>query len=509
MPIETELKLRIFEERPPGLALAALVRDHALGAPRREHLVTTYYDTPSLDLMRASMVLRVRLIGQTYRHAVKSSGSGSAGLHRRLEIEMESSRATPDLDALAARSGFAILQRKSIRAELRPVFQTDFVRTAWDLAWEDGDKMELAQDVGEVRCGEHLSPILEIELELKAGSSHRLYEAAEQLAAVLDLQVESSSKAERGYALHSGAPTPAVFGRSAGLTPAMSVEDAFAAILGECLEQLHRNEKAVLKGDAVEGVHQMRVAWRRFRACLRAFKDQVPLRVSRGFRDGIRKANEVLGAARDWDVFVTEGLQSMQNEAPATEYLQEALRIAERRRAEAHGALRMYLLGREWRELELGLSAWVHCRRWRSDMTDEERARSRAPLSEVTCRLFGKAHRRVRRYPARLEEVEEERLHELRIHGKRLRYLAEFLGELYEGKRRDKYLQRLRRLQSVLGRWHDAVVGGGKQREIGEETRRAQLNAFFLGWYADERRTARRRLSKVWRAFRKARPFWE
>jgi CHAD domain-containing protein len=96
----------------------------------------------------------------------------------------------------------------------------------------------------------------------------------------------------------------------------------------------------------------------------------------------------------------------------------------------------------------------------------------------------------------------------LRIEGKRLRYVAEFLGELYPGKARDRYLKRMRRLQSSLGRWHDAVVAVDMHSGIGAEVQREKLHAFFQGWYADESRAARRQIKKAWKKLRKARPFW-
>ncbi len=509
MPTETELKLRIVEERAPGLAGSDVVRRFATGPSRRDHLVTTYYDTPELDLQRAGIVVRVRRNGDRFLHAVKSSGTGVAGLHSRKEIEFAAEGDFPDLGRLARASGFSVLRRKRVRETLARLFETDFVRIAWDLDWEDGSRLELAHDAGEVRHGEALTPLLEVELELREGSASVLYEVAERLGEVLDLQVESSSKAERGYALVHGRPPPPVTGRPVGLTPSFLAEDAYAAILSECLEQVHRNEKAVMHGDAVEGVHQMRVAWRRFRACLRAFRGQIPQRVSSELRDRIRVVNAVLGAARDWDVFVEEGLGPMHGEAPGAAYLHRAMTAAERKRSEAHADVRELLLSREWRQLLLTLAAWIHNRRWRGEMTDRERTASAQSLKEIAPRLLARAHKRLRRYPARLKRLEEEQLHQLRIEGKRLRYMAEFLGELYPGPQKDRYVKRLRRLQSALGRWHDAVVAVEIQREIGAEPDRPQIHAFFSGWYADECRTARRQMKKAWKKFRGTAPFWK
>lgn len=59
------------------------------------------------------------------------------------------------------------------------------------------------------------------------------------------------------------------------LSAALSSEAAFVAIVTACLRHAEANEPAVL-ADQVEGIHQMRVAFRRLRSALKLFRALVP-----------------------------------------------------------------------------------------------------------------------------------------------------------------------------------------------------------------------------------------
>ncbi|HTY99239.1 MAG TPA: CHAD domain-containing protein, partial [Rhodocyclaceae bacterium] len=60
------------------------------------------------------------------------------------------------------------------------------------------------------------------------------------------------------------------------LAAAASPLTAFRAIAAACLEQIAGNQAGAMASDDPEFIHQMRVAVRRLRACLRLFAPLLP-----------------------------------------------------------------------------------------------------------------------------------------------------------------------------------------------------------------------------------------
>jgi triphosphatase len=92
------------------------------------------------------------------------------------------------------------------RADLQPLFRTDFERQRWVITHADA-QIEVALDQGEVSVpGTALSaPILELELELFGGPDTALLVVAQALrqspSSPLALLPSNTSKAQRGMAL--------------------------------------------------------------------------------------------------------------------------------------------------------------------------------------------------------------------------------------------------------------------------------------------------------------------
>jgi inorganic triphosphatase YgiF len=82
------------------------------------------------------------------------------------------------------------------------LFHTDFQRSSWSLNTE-GTQIELVLDQGLVKTVTNQAVLHEIELELKQGDSQQLYKIAELLKSTIPLNVETRSKAERGYLLYN------------------------------------------------------------------------------------------------------------------------------------------------------------------------------------------------------------------------------------------------------------------------------------------------------------------
>ena len=199
--METELKLSLNAADLPALRAHPLLA----GPSDTRRLLNTYFDTPAQDLQRARMAVRERLLGSDWLLTVKTAGSSVGGLSRRQEWEGPSTPGALDFAALVDDAALAA-QLMAWRADLQPLFRTDFERQRWVIT-HAGAEIEVALDQGEVSVPSTAlrAPILELELELLSGSDSALPALAQALrqspSGPLALLPSDTSKAQRGMAL--------------------------------------------------------------------------------------------------------------------------------------------------------------------------------------------------------------------------------------------------------------------------------------------------------------------
>ena len=249
----------------------------------------------------------------------------------------------------------------------------------------------------------------------------------------------------------------------------------------------------------------MRVATRRIRAALSAFKSLLESDVRQEFNREFKWLARVLGDVRDLDVYL-ENIRGYVGEIPADDAIcLDAYRqyLVEQRNT-ARNELLTCLSGVRYRTLvsnfsdylQLGPSAETSSR----NQTDS--------IRHAAVRLIGKRYKRVLSQGRSItQKSPDEELHALRIECKRLRYLFEFFRSIY-GKSLNPFIKRLKMLQNVLGEFQDAQVATQQllqhaQRVPMETDNRGQLLA--LGQLiASQRRHAtnrRRRFFKTWKRF--------
>ena len=206
MPSELELKLRIAAADIPRLRRHRLVRQHRVGRAVTRKLASIYYDTPELTLLKAGISLRVRRMSGSWFQSIKTAGKASGGLHDRQEWEDLLHRGQPDFTKITEPWLRTIFDDTELRTALRPLFTTDVKRTEWQLDTGHG-QIEMALDVGHlVIDGIARAEICELELELKQGEPHQLFDFAQALQRNIALQPEDTSKAELGYAFYLKRP---------------------------------------------------------------------------------------------------------------------------------------------------------------------------------------------------------------------------------------------------------------------------------------------------------------
>jgi len=476
----------------------------------RSRLISTYYDTPDLALKRRGMSLRVREQDGRFIQTIKTAGVGGGDLLSRGEWEDELAENSPDPQA--SQSGGHLPE--GIAENLRPLFATDVTRTSVAIEPAPATRIAAAIDEGEIRAAGRsgTEPISEIELELGSGDAAALYEVAMRLLEVAPIQIEPRSKSERGYRLGEGvaAAPPVVHAAPVVLDPMMSVEAALQEIGRACLAHLLHNEAAALEKQP-EGVHQMRVAVRRMRSAISSFKQMLPAGDRRRISSELGWLVDVLGSARNLDVFAIELLQparvALSDEAGIAD-LAAALdgarwaaydRVAQAIHSERHAA-----------EM-LRLSHWFEARAWRKEPA-ETAALLAAPIGDIAPRLLDRRWRNLRKRGKGFRRLTARQRHKLRIAAKKLRYTIELLGSLFDRDELHAFVTRLKGLQDELGYANDLHVAHDLLPELSERAMArnvvASAGARVLEWHEKGLTRGERKLRKRLRRLNRAAPFW-
>lgn len=481
---EIELKLRLPDVEAPGLPAHARL---AGCAAQTYPLFNTYYDTPELDLRQRGVALRLRRKGRdTWLMTVKGGDAAAGGLAQR--CEWEAPTAPGVLDFAIVGDGALREFLESCASRLRPLFSTDFTRTAWSISVGDA-VVELALDRGTISSGADAAvdtPALserlcEVELELVAGHSpDALFELAIELAGELHLHPEMRSKAERGYALAGASPADVATWRAAPITPHRAPVEAFRAIAFACLVHLQRNERGAIAGDA-ERLHQARVAIRRLRSAFKLFAPALSPAFVAVYAPRWRDLARRLGSTRDWDVLVGDTLLRLEaalTGEPALALLRERGVSA---RNEAQRAAAAALSAPAYSQLLLAFSAAL----WRQGAPTIARVgRDEVGLRAFMQRRLSKRAKAIARRLGDADLTSAERCHDLRIRLKALRDALGFFSPLLAGRRRATYQAALTAAVDRLGVLTDEASAA---RLVGTLALPGEAAALVRGWLAGRR----------------------
>lgn len=480
---EVELKLLV----PPAQHARLQSRLRAFGVPRVQMVDSVYFDTAARALARAGLALRLRRQGRRWLQTLKTGG-GEAALATRDEWEVPVAAGRLQFAALpaAARAQLRAAGVASARP-LRPVYRTRFRRSAWTVE-RDGATVELALDDGQIVAGAQREPILELELELKAGPAAALPALARAImapprGAVLPLLPLGASKAARGQRLADQLPLRAAKASGArlgeGLRPKLPAGAALRCVLANGLEVLLANAHGLRRRDEPEFVHQARVALRRMRSALRLLTRDTT--VPPALTSELRWLASALGPARDADVLVTSTLPAVlaaltapPSAAPSAAWsappsappsaekagaVRSLLAAARRRQVRGRRLARAAVGSGRFALLALDLLAWT-----RSPHDERERT-----LRQLAPRRLASAHRRLLRAGRFFAALPPAEQHAVRILGKRLRYALDLFAPALPAPAAAaaaNYGAVLAQLQEELGALNDAAVAAATLPEL-------------------------------------------
>lgn len=405
-------------------------------------LISVYFDTPDLTLQKAGVSLRVRE-SKSGRVLTMKRGDGLA--REEYEAPLEGDQPPSELAPLRE------ILTEADAAALAPAYNVRVTRRQRLVSFA-GSQIELALDQGEVSGGVRVSPICEVELELKAGEPRALFDLARELSKSAPLYLSFDTKSARGQALVAGQPVEARRREKVKLARSATVAEAFQAIARNALASIAANAQVLREAPQPEAVHQIRVAARRLRSALSTFRPVVEDAQFEAVKAELRWLAKAFDQARNLDVFAEEVLTPAAGmEAPPTGLATLSAAVAQARDAARKAACETAACER-FRLLMIDAAGWAETGAWTQGPSAAEPARAFA------ARILDRRLKKVLKRGSKLQDRDDAARHELRIAAKKLRYAAEGFTSLFSEKKVDRFVGRLKALQDSLGALNDIAT---------------------------------------------------
>lgn len=468
--VEVELKFDV----DPGITppdLRVLPGVVATSAPETFTLDATYFDTENLDLASNRITMRRRRGGHDEGWHLKRPAD-VPGARRELQVGFDDAPADGDIpDALV--DPVLVYTR---HRPLMPVAAISTVRTITTLLGTDDVKLaEFADDrvtAQSLLPGGTSQQWSEWEFELLEGGTPRLLKAAHKLLGAAGGR-EPSSASKLARAIGS---TPVVTPPPA-LGPHPSALELVIADITR-----HRNSliawDPLVREDADDAVHQMRVTARRLRSVFSGFPTVLDPAHTEHIAGELKLLARILGEARDSEVQL-EIDSSLLRDEPASDALVQALAGRE---SEAHD-----------RAVAATHAAMGSQRYFRLlDAIDELIADpppgpdADIPATTAVDKAISKSRKHIRKAQRALAELPEgshewaEQLHTIRKRAKRLRYSTD-AAEPLRKKKYKKISKTAKELQSALGDYNDARINRARLAELAASGEVSGMDLFVLG----------------------------
>ena len=453
--------------------------------PVEHELDAAYYDTADLRLARARVTLRRRTGGTDAGWHVKLPAV--AGARRELHSPVGRAARTPPKAVLEPVLGIV---------RQAPAAQVALLRTrrvVTELVDAEGRVLaEVADDhvtgtaypagPGEAAV---VTTWREVEVELVDGDDEALVAVAEALLDAGARPADSPSKLSRVLAdrLATLAPEPvpaapprAKKGKKAKKrAPAAAAGEVVAAALRSQVQALSDADLMVRTGQA-DGVHQVRVACRRLRSTLAAFRPVLDRTQTDPVREELAVVGSALSPTRDAEVAVAHLRELVAGQpvelvlGPVAARLQQ---LAVKDEAAGDATARKVLSGAAYLRLRDDLDALVA-----EPPLTEAAVR---PADEVLREVVARTTRRLQRSVELADgATDDEALHDVRKAAKRLRYTAEAAVPVL-GRPVADLVSAIKGVQEVLGDRQDTFVTRPLCVQLGLQAFAAGENAWTWG----------------------------
>ncbi len=416
-----------------------------------------------------------------------------------------------------ARKLQGLLRAASMKQQLEVAFQSETKRSFWSLPVAGG-RAGVVLEQGAL-AGAGNKRLARLTVTYAAAFAAPVFAFLAAAAKVVPLRMTGESLALEAYRQLGRLDVPLPGAITPRLTFDMSAAAAFQTIAHATIDHFLLAQARVRFLSDKEGVHQGRVALRRFSAAWRLFLPLVAGEDADVLKEDLQRLKNPLRAARDLDVLLSN----------LTKYSAENLslpvlpvrKLLEARREKAYATLVAALKAPDTEALLLRILTWVDAGEWTREAV---RTKDRDELiGAFVQRKFSKLIQKFARRSDELEEASYKERHRTRIHAKNLRYDVEFLDNLVriagrKGLRKNQraFVGALKRIQSFLGEENDVLMahsyfaGLGQDEDTVAADEAAQVAGAAVAAHAraSSKRKFHKTVAKARRDLFEVKPFW-
>ena len=230
-----------------------------------------------------------------------------------------------------------------------------------------------------------------------------------------------------------------------------------------------------------------------------------------------------LGPARELEVFSKRVVKPVLAGKPNGAGIAILSRDLRQRREDAIVRAHAAVESARFRKLVIDTAAWIEAGDWTKNPDISACTFREQSIVDAAAEELRRRWKKILKRGRRLDELDAQRRHRLRIQGKKLRYAAEFFASAFPQKksvlRQRKFVASLERLQDALGDLNDIVVheklserfleGNGE----GEKGRVGRAKKAFAAGRLSGHEEARiepvlKEAKRAYKAFAKRKPFW-
>ncbi|MBD3654791.1 CYTH and CHAD domain-containing protein [Kangiella sp.] len=441
MSIEIEIKLSATPDKISDIKQWVSERFSESSEWQEKQLANTYFDTENHKLREMEIGLRIRRDGDKFIQSVKSAGRVVGGLFQRNESEIELPSNQLDLQAVAEPYLMILLEEAEEEdGPVQPAFNTDFLRR--QIFVTEGDsQIEIALDVGSIRCKEEKKDICEVELELKEGEPAILFSLCQELIEKFDLVLDSESKAERGYTLCQK-PSPYLRQlRVVELTAKSSAEAAFETIAHTGLGHWQHYIKQIKREVTIDNVLQLNRALMFMQHMYSVFAPMIPRHALSSLRSDWREITKnfakLLKVAQEINWLNNGKLYGFTYEELSD--FEKGLRRAFKREG---SQFTEYLKSASYNLKLLHFSRWLYLKEWRLAFKEGGGQRLKKEIFPFAIRQLQHQLFDIKRHLTGKGELTENDYLAYLPRMYRTLDIGLFFGSLFENKKRKAYRQR-------------------------------------------------------------------
>jgi CHAD domain-containing protein len=299
--------------------------------------------------------------------------------------------------------------------------------------------------------------------------------------------------------LHEAAPAPdqalASHGIGAGqLLHGMSPAQAFSKLAAPLVAQVAQRADALTANADPEGLHKLRVALRRLRSLWWAYEPLVDRQQAKLHQREFKALADSAGQTRDWDILK----HLLTDDTPMPSMSMVLVERIELMRADALLASRAAIAAANTGALLRQQTACM--------VQQLEAASFDEPFAVFAANRVAVAQNTLRKRMQRVLAVPDpgyDALHDIRITGKKLRYLQEFFAPLLESgteSRSGVDVAELTQLQDELGKLNDVVTSEALLLAHADRLGEQVATQAALTWLTGRRVLARQRVDALLRA---------